>query len=167
MSEKHLVVQGATCKCINSVAPQKDKLKVLTQTKHTANDKDGTKKLIATHMDIGQTMEKNTYGNCKLQPLPGGGYCPCIPALLEWSGQYMNITFEENNGHPLLEDSKATCAIGGPDCIEIVDHGQKTTGSAQNAKNANKTVQKQINPLSNLDKPNKEAKNRGLEGEVA
>jgi Domain of unknown function (DUF4280) len=150
MAEKHVVVQGATCKCKHSVAPQTDKLKVLTQTKESANDNDGSKKLIATDKEIGQTLEKNTFGNCKLQPLPGGGYNVCQATISQWSGMYEKVVFEENKGKILLENSKATCPIGGPDCIEIADHGQKTTGSSQNSKNANKTVQKQINPLSNL-----------------
>ena len=47
----------------------------------------------------------------------------------------------------MLEDSKAVCAIAGTPCIEIIDHGQRTEASAQNFKNANKEIQRQINPL--------------------
>jgi Domain of unknown function (DUF4280) len=165
MSEKHVVVHGATLKCKCSVAPQTDKLKVLTQTKEFANDKDGSKKLIATDKEIGQTLEKNTFGNCKMQPT-GNSYLPCQAVITKWSGTYDKVKFEENNGKILLEDSKATCPIGGMDCIEVVEHGQKTQGSSQNSKNANETVQKQINPLMSLDNKDNEAKNIGLEGEV-
>ncbi len=56
------MVQGATCKCQFGTAP--DKLKVLTQSRRYANDKDGSKKLVATHKDIGQPFEKNTFGSC-------------------------------------------------------------------------------------------------------
>ena len=148
MAEKHIAVQGATLKCKHSVAPQTDKLKVLSQTKDYANDKDGSEKLIATTMEIGTTMEKNTFGNCKLQPA-GTSYLPCVPNILKWSGEHKNVTLS-NKGKALLEDSKATCPIGGTDCIEIVKHGQKTEPSEQNAKNANPDIQVQINPMVNL-----------------
>ncbi|WP_310556420.1 DUF4280 domain-containing protein [Flavobacterium sp.] len=162
MSEKHVVVQGATCKCKHSVAPQTDKLKVLSQTKAFANDKDGSKKLIATTMEIGQTLEKNTFGNCKMQP-NGTSYNPCMATITKWSGAYEEVTYEENKGNPLLEDSKATCPIGGPDCIEIAKHGQKAEPNQQNAKNADKDVQSQLNPMTNLDEMEEEAKNEGLQ----
>lgn len=38
MSEKHVVVDGATLKCNFSVAPQTDKLKVLSQKKDYAKE---------------------------------------------------------------------------------------------------------------------------------
>ncbi len=41
MAEKHIVVQGATCKCQFGQAP--DKLKVFTHQKEYANDKDASK----------------------------------------------------------------------------------------------------------------------------
>ncbi len=62
MSEKHLVCQGAICKCNFGTTP--DKLKVNTQSRRYINDKDGKQKLTATHVDIGSTFEKNTFGNC-------------------------------------------------------------------------------------------------------
>ncbi|ELY2018670.1 DUF4280 domain-containing protein, partial [Flavobacterium psychrophilum] len=48
MAEKHIVVHGATVKCKFSVEPKTDKLEVKSQSKHYANDKDASKKLIAT-----------------------------------------------------------------------------------------------------------------------
>jgi hypothetical protein len=56
MAEKHIVVQGAQCMCNFGTAP--DKLKVLTNQKEYANDKEGSQKPIATTMDIGTTFEK-------------------------------------------------------------------------------------------------------------
>ena len=44
MSGKHAVVQGATLKCKFSEMPQTDTLKVKSQSKHFANDKDVEKK---------------------------------------------------------------------------------------------------------------------------
>jgi Domain of unknown function (DUF4280) len=161
MSEIHVVVQGATCKCKFSVAPQTDKLKVLTQKKDYANDKDGSKKLIATDKEIGQTLEKNTFGNCKMQPT-SGGYLPCQAVITKWSNFYEKVTMS-NEGKMLTEKSKATCPIGGPDCISIDNHGQKTEGSAKNSENANKEVNAQLNPMADVKKmEKKEPKNPNL-----
>jgi Domain of unknown function (DUF4280) len=160
MSEKHVVVQGATCKCKFSVEPKTDKLKVLSQKKDYANDKDASKKLIATDKEIGQTLEKNTFGKCKMQPT-GNNFLPCMAVITKWSNFYKDVTLS-NGGKILTEDSKATCPIGGPDCISIDKHGQKTQGSAQNSKNANKDVQTQLNPLVNPDKMGQKPKHPGL-----
>ena len=103
MSEKHFVVQGATCVCNFGTTP--DKLKVLTQQKHYANDKDGTKKLIVTDKDLGTTFEKNTFGSCKKT-----NNSPCSATVTSWTGMYDKVTLS-NQGKIILEDSKATCPI--------------------------------------------------------
>lgn len=133
MSEKHLVCQGATCKCKFGTVP--DKLMVKTQTKRYINDKEGKKKLTATHKDIGKTFEKNTFGNCAKM-----NNNPCQAVVTEWTGFYDKIVIEDNKGKVLLEDSKATCPIGGKDCIDIINHGQKSEVTAGNFKNANPEV---------------------------
>lgn len=151
MSEKHLVCQGALCKCNFGTTP--DTLKVLTQTKHFINDKEGSNKLMATNMDIGaSTFEKNTFGPCKMQPIPGGGFKPCQIVVTAWSGFYEKITLQDNNGKALLEDSKATCPIGGPDCITIINHGQTAEVSSQNVENADKEVLMELFPFVDLNK---------------
>lgn len=149
MSEKHIVVQGATLKCQFSVEPKTDKLKVLTQTRDYANDKDGEKKLIATDKEIGQTLEKNTFGKCKMQPNGSGDFLPCMCVIQEWIKFYKNLKMS-NGGKALTEESKATCPIGGTGCISIDKHGQKTEAGKQNIKNANPEVHNQTNPLVNL-----------------
>lgn len=149
MAEKHIVVQGATVKCKFSVEPKTDTLKVKTQNKHYANDKEGSEKLIATTKDIGQTLEANTFGKCKMQPLPFGQYKPCQAVIIEWKDFYKNVTLS-NKGKILLEDSKATCPIGGPDCITIKNHGQKAEVSLQNILNANPFIMSQLNPLIDM-----------------
>ena len=146
MSEKHLVCQGAKCQCKFSEAPQTDVLKVKTQKKTFLNEKSGSKKLLATNKDIGQTLEKNTFGKCKLQPTSSGNL-PCQAVITQWSGSYDKVTLEENKGNPLLEDSKATCPIGGPDCISITNHGQQGEGSKQQAKQGDNVAQNQANPV--------------------
>ena len=148
MSEKHMVVQGAICKCTLSVEPKTDVLKVKTQSKHYANDKDGAKKLLATTKEIGKTLEKNTFGKCKKQP-SGSDYLPCLVQITEWSKFYEKVTLS-NDGKILIEDSKATCSRGTPESIEIIDHGQIAAPSEQNFKSANPDVQNRINPLLDL-----------------
>lgn len=163
MSEISIVVQGAKLKCKFSEDPSKtDVLKVKTHSKHYANDKEGSEKLIATTKDIGQTMEANTFGKCKKQPLPFGQYKPCQAVITEWKDFYEKVTLS-NQGKILLEDSKATCPIGGPDCIEVDFHGQKTEASSQNAKNANPQVQAQLNPMVNLKDMEEQPKHEGIE----
>ena len=149
MASKHIVVQGATVKCNFSVAPQTDKLKVKSQSKHYANDMDGSEKLIATDKEIGQTLEKNTFGNCKMQPT-GNSYLPCQAVITAWSGMYDKVTLS-NKGKILLEDSKATCPIGGTDCISITKHGQQGSASSANAKKANNAAIQALNPLADLE----------------
>ncbi|MFK7059780.1 DUF4280 domain-containing protein [Flavobacterium oreochromis] len=154
MAEKHVVVQGAVCKC--QFGQTTDKIKVLSHQKEYANDKDGTKKLIVSTKEIGgATLEKNTFGNC---PKMGNPPPPCKPVITEWKDFYKKVTLS-NGGNIILENSKAVCAIAGSPCIEIIDHGQRTEASQQNFKNANKDVIRQINPLIRIDKLNKEPLN--------
>ena len=150
MSQKHLVCQGATCQC--QFGNASDKLKVLTQTKAFINEEEPQEKLVATTADIGATFEKNTFGLCQMQPIPGGGYKPCQAMVTQWSGAYDNITYEENNGHPLLEDSKATCPIGGKDCISIINHGQVAEITNRNLHSADPIKMDMINPFMDFGK---------------
>jgi hypothetical protein len=162
MSEKHIVVHGATCKCKFSVEPKTDKLKVKTQTKHYANDKEGSEKLIASDKEIGQTLEKNTFGKCKMQPT-GSDFKPCQAQITKWSGTYEKMILS-NQGKVLLEDSKGTCPMGAPDCIEITKHGQVTEPSEQNFKNANPMIHNLINPMVDVrDMYKKQPTYKGME----
>lgn len=143
MALKYIVVQGATCKCTFGKTP--DKLKVLTNTKNFANDPEGKSKPIASTKDIGAaTFEKNSFGSCG--KMNNG---PCKPNITKWDGAYEKATLN-NGGNPLLEDSKATCAVGGAPCIEITDHGQISQPSKQNFKNADPALHSQINPLVDI-----------------
>lgn len=151
MAEKHIVVQGAMCKCQFGQVP--DKIKVLSHKKEYANDKDASKKLIVTTKEIGgTTLENNTFGNC---PKMGNPPPPCKPMITEWKDFYKDVTLS-NGGNIILEDSKAVCAIAGTPCIEIIDHGQRAEASQQNFKNANQDVQQQINPLIDSESMYKE-----------
>ena len=139
MPEKHLVCHGALCQCNFGTAP--DKLAIKTHSKEYINDKEGTKKMIASDKDIGKTFEKNNFGNCsKLNNNP------CQVAVTEWKGFYEKATLE-HGGKLLLEDSKATCAIGGPDCIKITFHGQVSETSGANLSNVEPETMEALNPL--------------------
>lgn len=145
MAEKHIVVQGATCKCQFGKTP--DKLKVLSHQKEYANDKHANKKLIATTKDIGTaTFEKNTFGSCA--KMNNG---PCKPNITVWEGFYKDEQLS-NGGYVLLEDSKASCAIGGMPCVEITDHGQVSEPNQQNFSNAKPAVHAQLNPMADIGK---------------
>lgn len=143
MAKKEAVCQGATCQCKFGTTP--DTLKVLTQTKQYINDKDAAYKLMATHKDIGMTFEKNTFGSCKKN-----NNNPCVPALTKWDGYYKKVTIAQNGGHPILEDSKGTCAVGGSPCIEIIHTGQVADFSQQNIDNADTELLGQVNPFLDL-----------------
>jgi len=142
MSKKHVACHGAICQC--KYGTTTDKIDVKTQKQHFVNDK-GKQKLIANTKDIGQPFQVNTFGSCKKM-----NNNPCKPAVTEWKGFYQLVTLS-NSGHPLLEDSKGTCAVGTPGCIDIVFHGQVAEPSAKNAKKVNKDVQSQLNPLIGPD----------------
>ena len=144
MSEKHFVVQGATCQCQFSVAPQTDILQVKTHSKHFANDSDGKEKLIATDKEIRQTFKKNTFGKCKKQP-SGNDYLPCQINIIKWSGVYEKVTYS-NKGKALLENSKATCQKGAPDCISIKNHGQTAELTKKNIENSSRQILTEILP---------------------
>lgn len=159
MAEKHIVVQGAMCKCQFGQMP--DKLKVLTHQKEYANDKDASKKLIVTTKEIGAaTFEKNTFGNCTKMGSPPP---PCKIMVTQWQDFYDKVQLS-NGGFIILEDSKAICAIAGTPCIEIIDHGQRAEASQQNFKNADQDVQQQINPLVNAESMHeKQPTHKGIE----
>jgi hypothetical protein len=142
MAEKHLVCQGAICMCKYGTTP--DKLKVLSHQKEYINDPDGSQKLVATTKEIGSTFENNTFGSCKKQ-----NNNPCAAAVLEWKDFYKDVTLS-NEGNILLEDSTATCPIGGSGCISIQFHGQVSEPAAQNEQNADDDVMAQLYPFGDL-----------------
>ena len=148
METKHLVCQGATCMCDFGSAP--DKLKVNSHKREFINDREGKQKLIASTKDIGATFEKNTFGPCKKQP-KGSGFKTCQAVVSEWSGFYEKVTLV-NEGKILLEDSKATCPIGGANCIKITLHGQVNAPSSDNVKEVKKQVMAELNPMVDMEK---------------
>jgi len=141
MSEKHLVCNGAVCKCQFGTTP--DKLKV-KQTDYYINESEAAQKTIANTMDIGQPFLANTFGSCKKM-----NNNPCKPAITKWIGFYDKVNLQ-NGGKLLLEDSKATCSVAGNPCVEITFHGQTATVHAGQTAKADDQVQAQLNVLVNL-----------------
>lgn len=144
MALKEKLVQGAICQCKFGSLP--DKLKVLTQTKYYLNDHEGKSKLAATHKDIGATFENGTFGPCQMQPTTFG-YKPCQSVITAWSGYYEKEMYTPPGGYILLEDSKATCPIGGTDCISVIMSGQIAEPSQKNFESADSELQAHINPV--------------------
>ncbi len=145
MSEKHIVVHGAICECQQGFVP--DMLDVTSHQYEYANDKNGSKKLIGTTLELGVPFKNKTFGQCKLQPA-GSSYKPCQPAITGWDGFYKDVILK-NGGNILVEDSKAICAIAGSPCVKITNHGQITEPNQQNISNADEDTQAQLNPMVN------------------
>lgn len=145
MSEKHVVVQGATCECNYGFTP--DSIKVISHQNEYANDSTGSQKLIATTKDVGVPLQAGTFGQCKLQPT-SSGYKPCKPSITGWDNYYKDVVLK-NGGNIILEDSQAICAISGSPCIKITNHGQVAEPSQQNMVNVDDDIQAQLNPHVN------------------
>lgn len=143
MALKEKVVHGALCKCKFGTTP--DKLVVLTHKKWYANDPEGSKKLIATNKDIGLPFEKKTFGSCAKM-----NNNPCVPSITKWDGYYEKEKYDPPGGYVLLEDSKATCAVGGTQCVEILMSGQIAQPTSRNFKNADEDLLSHIMPVVNM-----------------
>ncbi|MGM5630914.1 DUF4280 domain-containing protein [Apibacter raozihei] len=143
MALKEMVVQGATCTC--EFGTGTDTLKVLTQGKYYLNDHEAKNKLAATHKDVGTTFEKNTFGSCKKM-----NNNPCTSTVVQWSGFYEKVKYSPPEGYILLEDSKATCPVGGNNCISIMNSGQQAEPSKQNFKNADEELLSHILPVIDM-----------------
>jgi hypothetical protein len=151
MAEEHLVCEGAICMCKFGSAP--DTLKVKSQKKEFINEASGSKKMIATTKEIGSsTFKANTFGPCKMQPM-GSSFKPCQIVVTAWQHFY-DKTQLANGGHILTEKSKATCPIGGPDCISVTFHGQTPQPTAKNVENAKEEVMATLFPFGNLKRLN-------------
>lgn len=145
MSQKKVVCHGALCKCQFGDVP--DTLTVLSQQKNYINDNAGSQKLVATDKELGMPFQAKTFGQCKLQPT-GSSFKPCMPNITKWDGAFQKTQLKANQGYPLLEDSKATCAIAGSPCVEITFHGQTAGASSQNAENADEELLSQVLPIN-------------------
>ncbi|WP_440135114.1 PAAR-like protein, partial [Chitinophaga sancti] len=158
MSEKHFVVQGATCKCDYGASP--DKLKIAANDRDYINDGSGDAKPIASTKDLGQPLEAKTFGRCS--KVNSG----CSVNITKWDSFYNKITLT-NGGKILTEDSKATCAVSGSPCITIINHGQVAQVSSVHFDNVEVSTMAALNPMapppeSNLQIP----KVKSIEGKA-
>lgn len=144
MKEKHLVCQGAICRCI--YGSNTDILRVNTQSKRYINDSEGKYKLIATNCELGATLEKNTFGSCARK---NGNSCTVF--ITEWQDFYEEVKLEDNGGKILLEDSTASCPVGGSACIQIVFHGQQAELSKKNFQCADPLIHEALNPAGDIE----------------
>ncbi|UGU14792.1 DUF4280 domain-containing protein [Sinomicrobium kalidii] len=144
MSSGKIVCQGAMCECQYGDFP--DTLKVVSKHKEYVNETDGSEKMIATSMDIGQPFEKKTFGQCKLQPTPGG-YKPCQIQVTEWKDFYEKVTLS-NGGNVLTEKSKAVCPIAGAPCISITFHGQTASPTSRQTEEKDEETHAMLNPFA-------------------
>ncbi|RAV30763.1 DUF4280 domain-containing protein [Sinomicrobium soli] len=144
MSSGKIVCQGALCECRYGDFP--DTLQVVSKHKEYVNESDGSDKMIATHMDVGQPFEKKTFGQCKLQPTPGG-YKPCQVQVAEWQDFYEKVTLS-NGGKVLTEKSKATCPVAGAPCITVSFHGQTASPTSQQMEQADEETHVMLNPFA-------------------
>lgn len=143
MSSGKIVCQGALCECQYGDFP--DKLKIVSTHKEYINETDGSEKMIATSMDVGQPFEKKTFGQCKLQPT-SSGFKPCQIQLTQWQDFYEKVTLS-NGGKILMEKSKAICPIAGSPCVSVTFHGQTASPASKQMEEADKEVHAMLNPL--------------------
>ena len=83
--------------------------------------------------------------------------------ITEWSGFYDKVTLEANGGHPLLEDSKATCPIGGKGCIEITFHGQSAELEERDIQNTDAILLQVVSPFLDIENTLEEIKEQELD----
>jgi hypothetical protein len=95
-----------------------------------------------------------------MQPTPSG-FKPCQIVITKWDGAYENVILS-NQGQILLEDSKATCPIGGSPCISILHHGQTAAGTGSQTEDPNTEVHAQLNPLVDVRKLQYDLEENGI-----
>ncbi|TWP22476.1 DUF4280 domain-containing protein [Apibacter muscae] len=144
MSRKYFVCQGAVCQC--NFGSTTDKLKVKTHTSVYLNEEQGNKKPAATTKELGQTFQNNSFGSCSKK-----NNNPCTVNVTQWKDYKDNQKIVENDSWLLLEDSTATCPIGGSGCIRIIHHGQVTDVHSHHFEKSDETVLQQLMPLTDTN----------------
>lgn len=111
---KLFITDGAKCICKYGTA--QGLLKVNSQRFVMIN----AFKQIATTQELENTFYAPAFGSCTYN----SPYIKaCNPSVVKWSTWYKGMRLS-GNAYPLLPESKATCAVAGTECIEIVDEGQ-------------------------------------------
>lgn len=144
MSEKHILVEGGTLYCSQSVDNNSPSngvpIKVTSQTLVDANGG----KLVATPKD--DSIANMNFGKCndpKYRTPP-----PC-KAKVVWSKMYEGVQIDDQELLLLTEASEAICNICSiPGQIKVAFHGQQATVVADDLQEASPEVMENLNPMA-------------------
>ena len=144
MSEKHLLVQGGTVYCSQSVSNNSPSTAIpFLVTSQTMVDANGGK-LVATDKD--KAIENMNFGACndpKATVPP-----PCKPQVT-WKKTCKDVEIGDEGLYPLTEESIGICSTcSKPGVIRVANHGQQATITAEELENAEKYLMENINPLA-------------------
>ena len=137
---KKFIADGAPCMCKFGSAP--GRLKVVSHQLIRINHSD---KKIATSTELGNPFYPPAFGVCKAS-WPSR---PCVPAIVKWDHVYDHMRINRCS-HPLLPESKGTCAACGTPCIDILDHGQIEELGRLQLRNASMEHQHDLNPVGEI-----------------
>ena len=143
MSEKHLLVQGGTVYCSQSINSNTPSTAVpIIVTSQNIVDANGGK-LVATEED--KTIKNMNFGLCNdpKATIPP----PCKPQV-KWNKVYKDATIGEQELYPLTEKSIGICSTcSKPGEIRIAHHGQQATVIAEELNEAELELMENLNPL--------------------
>ncbi|WP_282917802.1 PAAR-like protein [Porphyromonas macacae] len=133
---KEYAVQGALAICQFGASP--GILKVSDNTGVYLNGKRA-----ATTHSSGDTFQPPGFGVCHINP---SSPKPCTPSIVAWTDFYEGMSIN-NDSFPLTETSKATCAMGCPNCISLQTTGQIAIPGIVQFKQAAMEHQTDLNPM--------------------
>jgi hypothetical protein len=132
---KEFIVEGAMCVCKFGTTP--GILIVLDQPFAHINGK----KLISTTTNLGNVFQPPGFTVCKASVLPK----PCIPTVVQWSNAFEKLKVRKT-GAVLINESKGTCALGCPDCIQFITTGQIPLPNELQMQQASSPFQGELDP---------------------
>jgi hypothetical protein len=138
--KKHFIIDTAVCMC--KFGTVTGLLKVISHNLMVLNHSNSK---IATTMELGSPFYPPMFGVCKANWPPR----PCVPNIIKWSNPFKKMRLQ-GNAYPLMPDSKATCAMCGAECIDIMFHGQLEIPGPLHIQNATAEHQSELDPTSNL-----------------
>lgn len=134
---KLFIIDGAQCICKFGTAPG-----LLKVNSHQLLVVNHNSRKIATSQELQNTFYPPAFTSCTYN----SPYIKaCMPAIIQWTDFYKKMRVN-GNAYPLLPESKATCAVCGVPCIEIVNHGQIEIPLPANSKNATIEHQTDMDP---------------------
>ena len=134
---KEFIVEGAICQCKFGTTP--GMLKIIDQQFAHINGQ----KLIATTMNLGNVFQPPGFTKCNINPIFPK---PCVPAVTQWSGAFEKLKIRKA-GAILTNESKGTCAMGCPDCIEFIQTGQIPLPGLPQMQQASAEFQGDLDPM--------------------